>query len=645
MERRVQGPLLGRIAQHLETLPFELIDPILKELTFFRTLDLFNLPGTGLRVREAIRYHSRWAHLLGDETDEIEYLWTSLGVLARAQYRRPWAQVMAYKFESMGQLSLLANPNQWTTKNYIIVSLRNELRSSIFTLIGIQIHKRAWIATPELQAIFCYLPTNSTIAELAATPGEGEYDLADSFAQALVQRLRGRDRNLDMSKIVLELETAYAQLFQEQSAELARLADLYEHFSRFLKVAGAPELPTREKHVLARLRQDATRRRRIPGWNRKEVHVAYGHSDPKLQHTPYRFRYPHPTLVPFEWCLRLFKVVVERRDALEIDDKLPPHLKAHFKKAADGLEYIYCRTPGKRLKRTYGDTGCDATFTQYPFSSGVLPKPKEEIDWLESFVTVTKWMATAYPDIANSIASTQLPILRRRLLADPSDYRLFVEHESPRSVARQLRADLEECRAGFSSKLPTFLALYMPPWPSPRAVAIAQLLAPYRDCSHDLLQLLYESKISEICRHLKGSPAQKESEDGRLIAADEIARDANYSSPENIPGLSATGTWDKQVQHGIPERDLVTTANTLQRLFKETTISADESGSDILAHLLAQIEISAGKQNTQDDSWKSTVQNYATLTTSSHQCALPAAISTWLGLSSHYRLGSLWWAK
>lgn len=113
----VQDPLLARIAQDLEALPFELIDPVLKELTFLRTLDLFVLPSAGNRLREAIRYHSRWAHLLGEETDDIEYLWPSLNQLALVQYRRPWVKVMAAKIQPYGGvLWHIASPTKWTRK-------------------------------------------------------------------------------------------------------------------------------------------------------------------------------------------------------------------------------------------------------------------------------------------------------------------------------------------------------------------------------------------------------------------------------------------------------------------------------------------------------------------------------------------------
>ncbi|KAI0470212.1 hypothetical protein F4859DRAFT_124640 [Xylaria cf. heliscus] len=487
-----------------------------------------------------------------------------------------------------------------------------ELRNILFTFLGLRSHEGTWIATPELQAIFYYLPADSVISQWSrrvTRPGENEP--SDGFVEDLLRQIREGDRHsLDIPKIILEVKNAYFRLFQEQSAELATLADLYERFSRFVKVVDAPELPTNEEHVLARLRIDAKGRPRIPAWNRK-VDVAIGITNPKLPRTPYRFRYPHPTLVPFEWCLRLFKVVVERREALEIEEKIPSPLREHLKRATDGLDFIYCHTPGKRLERTCGNVAESATFAHYPFSNGVLPKPKAEIDWLESFVTVVEWMAKEFPDITRSVASTQLPILRRRLLVDPSDYRLFVEHESPRLVARQLRADLEVCRASSLSKLPSLLALYMPPWPSPRAFDIAQFLVRRRDCSRDVLQLLYESKVSEIRGLLQGAPVRRAPEDGRSAVAYEIIRDDTDSSPK-VMGGSAEDTQYVEAQQSIPERDLVTTANTLQELFKEMTLSTNVTGSELLAHILDRVENSTAKQNTQsDNSWKVTVQNYA----------------------------------
>ncbi|KAI1130268.1 NAD(P)-binding protein [Nemania abortiva] len=607
-----QDPPLVRIAQHLESLPFELIDPILKEINFFQTLDLFTAPYAGPRLREAIRYHSRWKHLLGEETNDIEYLWISLHKLASVVFRRPWTQVNASRLRAWKKMvGGVAEPSQWTKKKTMISLLRHDLNDYLFTLIGLEkqriYYKPTWIAQPEIQAIFKYLPADGVVAGWAKSGAESSgNEPSDQLVENLLRGVRGSGLSLDITEIILELKNAHFSLFKEQSAELRTLANLYDRFPRFLKVVGAPELPTNEAHVLARLRNDARRRRKIPGWGRKEHRYI---STPYI--IPYRFKYPHPTLVPFEWCLRLFKVVVEQSDALKLEEKLPPGLRAHFERAMDGVDYIYCETPDKRLPRTCGDTAQTPTFAQYPFSTGVLPKPKAEIAWLESFVTVVEWMAKEFPDITRLVASAQLSILRRRLLADPSDYRLFVEHEPPRTVARQLRADLEVCRASSASKLPSLLALYMPPWPSQKALSIARLLAPHRECNDDLLELLYESKISEICQFLKGTPERTGAADGRFIVADEIARNNTKRASENTLEDSTPDTRNKQPKISVHEQDLVTTANTLQRLFKDTAVSANSTGKDILAHILAEVENSISKQDAKNDMpWKTTVQNY-----------------------------------
>ncbi|KAJ8122521.1 hypothetical protein O1611_g9817 [Lasiodiplodia mahajangana] len=468
---------------------------------------------------------------------------------------------------------------------HVIQTLQHELYDFLTTLVGIEQNANPrlevpWIVQPELPAIVRYLPADSELVRWANSGTESaENDPLDILVESLIQGIRGSNHSLNIPKIIRDIREAYSRLFEEQSAELRVLANLYERFPRFLKVFGAPELPTSEAHVLARLRNDAVRRRGIPGWYLKEDRTATS-----LRTPWYRFRYPHPTLVPFEWCLRLFKIVVGQSDVLKLEERLPSYTRAHFTRALDGVDYIYCETPDKRLTRTCGDTAETASFAQYPFSAGVLPKPEAEIAWLESFVTVIEWMAKEFPDITQSVASTQLSILRRRLLADPSDYRLFIEHEPPRIIVRQLRADLEVCRAGSTSKLPSLLALYMPPWPSPRAAEIAKLLAPHRNCNNDLLQLLYESKVSEICRFLKGSPERRAAADGSFIVADEIARDGIERATEKRHRDLTAYTQ----QLSIDDQDLVTTANTLQLLFKEANVSTNATGTEILAHLLTQ---------------------------------------------------------
>ncbi|KAI0428551.1 NAD(P)-binding protein [Xylaria sp. FL1042] len=608
MDRPFQDPLLIRTAQHLETLPFELVELVLKELPFFRALDLFHCGGE--RLREAIRYHPHWTQLFGGETDELEYLWSSLNQLFWAQYRRPW-DLFTHEARGPATLWFPVDTNTLSTKNHIISTLDQELEAAFFTLVGLENYMGSWVSTPELKAVVHYLPDDSTLAYWAkpdATPDEKEPK--DRFAENFVRGFQEDKRSLDITQILFELKNAYLKLFQKQSDELKKLADLYERFPRFLKVANAPEQPTSETHVLAGLHRDARGRSKSPRWHLKEIHTPQSRNL-TLKCTPYRFRYPHPTLVPFEWCLRLFKVVTERSGVLEIKERLPLQLKAHFDRAVGGVDHIYCETPKERLKRTDGDTGENATFIQYPFSSRVLPKPQAEIDWLESFVTVAEWLTKEFPDITRSVASTQLSVFRRRLLADPSDYQLFIEHESPRIVARQLSADLNECRARSPSKLPSFLALYMPPWPTPKAVVVAQVLAPYRDCNYDLLQLLYESKISEICRFLKGVPPRTAPEDESSIVSDEIARaGTTSSSAEMLRGSTIEARGDIS-QPSIPERDLVITASTLRQLFQETSLSDKQTGSEILAHILAQVEDSAGIKDAQEgSSWKETVEKY-----------------------------------
>ncbi|KAI1433724.1 hypothetical protein GGR50DRAFT_469164 [Xylaria sp. CBS 124048] len=466
------------------------------------------------------------------------------------------------------------------------------------------------MAASELPAVIHYLPPDSTLARLvkADTVPQGE-ELSDEFVESLVGRLQESERNRNTSKELVDIHDAYSRLFQEQAAELKSLADLYERFPRFLKVVDAPEQPTSESHVLARLRYDASRRRRIPYWHRKGVYPGREHNA-HLRRNSHRFRYPHPTLVPYEWCLRLFKTVTRQN---KVEDKLPQHLRAHFDRALDGVDFIYCHTPGKRLKRTTHTTGEDISFAQYPFSYGILPKPRLEVDWLESFVTITEWMAKEYSDITLSVASTHLSVLRRRLLADPSDYRLFVELESPRVVAKQLRADLKACRAYPSSALPSHLALYMPPWPSPRATEIARSLAPHRYCNNELLQLFYESKISEIRLMLRTMPAHDKQGDGHLLVADKIIQYHSESLFQNPPkkDLPAAEARVEQHQQEYVGTDLVTTAKTLQQLFKETPLHATATGNEILASILAHIENAESEEDFQEDgSWEESVKKY-----------------------------------
>ncbi|KAI0397830.1 hypothetical protein F5Y17DRAFT_293267 [Xylariaceae sp. FL0594] len=653
-QRAEQGLSVVQIAQDLESLSAGELEAVLEDLPLNWILDILVLCPAGLPLRKAVRKASmayRQAIRTSDgrgpypDPGRLEYLWMSLNQLAIFRYGRAWSQVET-------ELDRRGCYGYRTRDARSLGYFYREFRRSIASLVGLHYFAGSWIVEPEAQAAFHYLPADSVlsgISRLDVVPGEEAP--SKQFAEALALRLLNPDPSLDVGRIIEELKTAYSRLFRDQSDQLRRLADLYERFPRFLKVFIAPEHPANEPHILQRLRHDAKLARRQPFWNFSpdsffslEPGSYDRNGDGNRSHVDnqgssrrvwYRFRYPHPTLVPFEWCLRLFKTVVAKKDSLALDSRLPPQMKVHFDRAMAGVDFIFCHTPGKRLPRTTTTTGGTietVQFVQYLDSNYALPKPEAEIDWLESFITVMEWMAAVeFPHIKDAVASSSrlFSVWRWRRLSEPEDYRLFVQNESPRVIARQLQADLRTLRhppgelpttgppgRPTTSALPSLLALYMPPWHSPKARAIAELLLPSGRKHHRrerILRFAYEGKIAAIREALQATPEGRHADDGGSLVVDKLTTESVNDSSSTVPLPAASPLEDSR----ITEEDLVTTVETLKRLFKERPSS--ETGTEILAGILARIEESKSErkarvhlesQDTPHVSWKATVDSY-----------------------------------
>jgi NAD(P)-dependent dehydrogenase (short-subunit alcohol dehydrogenase family) len=166
-------------------------------------------------------------------------------------------------------------------------------------------------------------------------------------------------------------------------------------------------------------------------------------------------------------------------------------------------------------------------------------------------------MMTELPDVARSC---QVP----RLLLEPQDYQNYIATESTNVIANQLVSDESLSNDKTDSRLPTLLALYMPPSSSCLGREVARLFLPGVDIS--IQRLLYEETIKNIKRGLGKSPELPRHPDGHVLASDamvpERITDATTGAKKSKKGKGKgnknfTGTqWDASLQKYIASRNL-----------------------------------------------------------------------------------------
>ena len=259
--------------------------------------------------------------------------------------------------------------------------------------------------------------------------------------------------------------TAQTRLNQIKSAQLLRLANLYStHHSR-LK---SPLAPRDLHHLYAPLGETEHNKEHLP----QQLERTSGHVlrivdlDPVASARRKKqglslFTWPHASLVPYDWCLRLwFRITEEVEPGLlssgpgtTTDSNSPPEqIKTAILKANEGLRGYFRRAAAnyndqeplisQRITTTI-PTPASVNDTQPPDSTNAIfairkhqsrengsplrhlddhpfrhcrclkgdghctsrnvilpPIDPDEMDWLEAFVSAVEWMEARYPDIA-----------------------------------------------------------------------------------------------------------------------------------------------------------------------------------------------------------------------------------------------------
>jgi len=311
-------------------------------------------------------------------------------------------------------------------------------------------------------------------------------------------------------------------------------------------------------------------------------------------HGWFRFRYPYGALVPYDWCLRLFLLVLEKHPLPQGADRYPPELLADVQCARSGLEFIYQHgdAPDRIRLPRFSTTKSRklASFNWYRGSSSELPKPPAELEWLRSFTTVVSWMTGAFPELTASVQSmtpkadsgTVVRWSRTRKSMTRSDYELFISQKPASVIAAQLQRDSEACNTG-SEWRPSPLALFMPPWSKPRAKVIAKHLSPSPHLQLDALQLVYECMLVKIKAYLRLAP--------------QAARPAQAPLVHETMGAAARGgdasTTGDEASSEIDPADLETAARILQKLLRKPEVPVTVSVSDAVLEAVRLMDLNS----------------------------------------------------
>lgn len=547
------------LAERLDHLAVELIEPIIKELSLLRVLQVYATPTATVessRLAWALQTSPTWRGALDGEVGmSVRSLWKSL-VLIESMWT--WPSVQHGKLFDHQCLSMSA---QELVKRYgsdfgpkVQECLEKTLVTGIKQMLGLHWWTRGRNLDPDSEAICIFIPDE--VLRSPELPGHDPHTAEDEDVDAQkywsefsqprpigLSILWQHARNWSAAQFqafVPHFIRGYSMLNQVKAHQLRRLASVYEEHPGWTKELNAPQEPAPRNnppHIHTRLRADADRILTRPLRH-------------QLQH---RFKYDLPPLVPTNKALQAFAASVESRPW-----PYPEHLVADAERASEGLTFTYtydgkvgdvtrCENVGGRpaiINTFYTDPDGGREVISYSHREkglGSCPYPEAEILWLESLLRCVKWLA-------DNGKATRIP----RPLVDEEDHRYYIENESPEVIAQQLLADVQAIEGDTTQglKLPSLVALYLPPGRSQRMRQAAASIWP--DMDPATRQILWDDMIKKIKKGLATAPALPGHEDGHVLAADV---DSTDTSPTHTvddaaggPDSNRTPGWGEVVQ-------------------------------------------------------------------------------------------------
>lgn len=593
MELPPPNPTICRFAEKISAMPTELIEAFIKDLPLHRVLELSLAPTAGPRLLWAVENSVAWADLFrtqpgdpgsnapspsrpdsspGSRLLKLQRLYTSANLLAWntcrteamnatkerglprhepccscARDQQPIRERLSH-LQVTGQSMQAHERNTFMSRleaNFVLLFADCFLQCRSQRLLSLCVflpRDEKWVTQPHV---------SQDDKEMGVKPWAhylqkpvGELTVAE-LASRLSHRSWTAEQAQDVSP---RLFAAAESLRQAKSAELTRLADLHQRYPTILKPAFASqESSGNSKHIQSALRRDAEMV--LAGVLLPSFRKSKGLR--QWQRAGWcRFRYPHPNLVPYDWCLRLVRFMTEKHAIPENDSDLassvyPSTLITDLRRSSDGLDFIHSNefpgalrriAPGPIQDIRHLDYRKEGPFRILPSGSGsgkvipVAPHVLAELDWLESICRCVEWAETNVSALGIDIRmfqkvqntkGTEVSVAPKPafgVLSSREDYEEFIAYETPELLAQQLRADSDQCDALNPTKLPSLLALYLPAASSPRAKEISRHLLP--NFEEDFQQLMYEDLIKKLQIHIRQAPELEPPSDKQQLVCD-----------------------------------------------------------------------------------------------------------------------------
>lgn len=504
-----------RVAARLADMPAELVEPVLKDLSLHRVLQLATAPSVNQsesRLKGIIEGSPSWRTVFGTGDDRPQRIWTSLSQLAWI-----WSR------QTVQQVAFLNNPNLSLSPEELVRAHGSDFGESVvrgletsfmkgfkqlLRIPGQHDEHASGLTKALLDAICRFIP----VQILAATDANNFEELPDALSirdgvsdehTCTSTTLHGYAREWDAEQFQAFLPYfihAFDRLNEVKSEQLLRLAALYDQFPGWLKMPLAPQEPAPRdnlQHISQSLRHDAHRvRSKMPLF--RQVRRTSSAKD------WYRFRFSHPILVPTDKALQLLST--------SRSSPFPSNLLEDARRAVEGLWYIYGHDGklGNEI-RCVRDRKTMQVRHAIHKARQADASPVAELDWLQSFLRCVRW--AHYHVRWNRNAP--------KPLLEPADYRRYIETEDPRVMAEQLLEDFQisknDSRVG--TVFPSLTALYMPPYSSTRTREVASHIWPEL-ADEELRKIYWEDAVNKLKRHLAKAPQLPEHEDGNVLACD-----------------------------------------------------------------------------------------------------------------------------
>ncbi|CAI0651549.1 unnamed protein product, partial [Colletotrichum noveboracense] len=526
-------PSLTRTARRLSVTAIELVLEIIDVLPLERVLDLLaaenSIDDGGSALKAAINVDLGRLSKLWVAFNQLSLLITDRRVVS-SRFRLPEMGYMCYDFNKRKTTGL-----EFMEK--LEKDLENIFNNEILwdeNFFGNQRNSR----NVSLRAVCQFTPDH--------------VDLSDYYPSDGVPKERPEGSRMKTAAECIELLphlfSGYRRLKEARSSELRHLADLFEMYPGYLMSSKSGYYGVKNpRHITRELRG------RARTWKKSKSYMMYR----------------HPVLVPQDVCFRIFSVFLENirlgtRDEDEVDKEskdermerkiatmIPVDLRKDFRTAAEGIDSIdtyegsFPRAWSSVYEQDYIDfqrvvmTDRWKVRTKSRKYGNFFPVTPKEMAWLDSFLRCVKWIEShnviwaedfqKYPSRyynrsrrgidMNTYGKTTPP--KTDMLLELSDFRDFIDNAPVEEVARQLQADHDllkhnQSKGTGTAGLPSLTALYMPKWPSARAVEVARCIWPEgwgQTWDRQIAGWRYNRMIKSIKDRLK-KPQQKEAADG-----------------------------------------------------------------------------------------------------------------------------------